>query len=83
LQIIKSFIDELGIPAEESVIIAGDFNIPLDSDEYYAMLDLLNVGLPYTEGGATKTDGGLTWITSSTRRHIDSPSSHPVRPTMR
>ncbi|EMY79355.1 sphingomyelin phosphodiesterase [Leptospira weilii serovar Ranarum str. ICFT] len=58
---IKNFINVKKIPNNETVLIAGDLNVHKGSDEYYDMLNSLNVnpsryaGVPFTWN--TKTNG--------------------------
>ncbi|KAK3821421.1 MAG: phospholipase C precursor [Benniella sp.] len=54
----REFIDKLNIPADELVILAGDFNIKRDTPEFKSFLDRLDVDQP------TKYNGhAWTWDT--------------------
>ena len=61
LQEIKAYVDALNIPANEMVILGGDFNVMKDTREYADMLQLLEVsapayrGLPYTRDTKSNT----------------------------
>ncbi|CAM2065440.1 Sphingomyelin phosphodiesterase [Sulfidibacter corallicola] len=69
---LRRFVDALGIPADEPVIMAGDFNVDLDSGEYPQMLDRLNAadperaeyGFPYSLDGFTNAmaDPDSEWM---------------------
>lgn len=50
LATMKSYVDQLQIPSDETVIYGGDFNVIKDSPEYTAMLTTLAVSAPRYKG---------------------------------
>ncbi len=72
LLVIKAFIDSKKIPADETVIVAGDLNIEKDSPEYFSMLKILNARHPPTTGHPYTVDPAVNRLTgSSGPRFID------------
>ncbi|KAF9361243.1 hypothetical protein BGX34_007256 [Mortierella sp. NVP85] len=47
----RAYIDKLNIPADELVILAGDFNTKRDTAEFKSLLDRLDVDQPTTYNG--------------------------------
>ncbi|ASW72923.1 hypothetical protein IQ37_05360 [Chryseobacterium piperi] len=50
LEMIKTYVNDLKIPTDETLIYGGDFNVIKDSPEYPVMLQTLNVSAPNYRG---------------------------------
>jgi endonuclease/exonuclease/phosphatase family metal-dependent hydrolase len=60
LGVIKSFIDDLGLPGAEPVFIAGDLNVDkYDTGEYAAMLRVLDAWHPRPLGHSYTVDASV------------------------
>ncbi|WBV56636.1 sphingomyelin phosphodiesterase [Chryseobacterium daecheongense] len=74
LEMIKSYVDALQIPADEMLVYGGDFNIIKNSQEYPVMLQTLNVSAPVYKGLSQTWD---TQTNTMASYHYPYPKNQP------
>lgn len=73
LRQIREFADQAGIPPEEPLIFAGDFNVDKINkpEEYQRMLDLLGAAQPNGDFSPTYVPGKNCFAESGSQRYLD------------
>ncbi|WP_256105470.1 sphingomyelin phosphodiesterase [Streptomyces sp. ODS05-4] len=71
LREMRSFVDGLGIPADEPVVFAGDLNVDRGSGEYPGMIATLDAAVPAYDGHPYTSDPVTNALTR--KRYPDSP----------
>jgi endonuclease/exonuclease/phosphatase family metal-dependent hydrolase len=74
LQALKHFIDSLGIPANEPVLLGGDLNVDKivnNQNEYFGMLDSFDAIEPTYLGHGLTYDADLNYYADTDREYLD------------